>query len=642
MRWASVPNNDCHARPRRFACTMAVLTVLGLSIPALGDPIFVDVTASAQLNHALPVAINKYGEGFMTGGGAAGDVDGDGWPDLFFTRVGMTDVLYRNKGDGTFEDISSSAGFTDELATNGAAFGDIDNDDDLDLYLTGTGTERYYLYLNDGNGNFTEEAVARAAHVPSDVGSLGSPIHHNGQSVTMGDYDRDGYLDIFTTDYAVDTPHSGSRLLRNRGAAQPGYFDDVTAEAGLDVYPSRFPAFRFTGRFTDLDRDGSTDLVVASDFETSQLFWNNGDNTFTDGTGDANVGTDENGMGTTVGDIDGDGDFDWFITAIKATPETPPPYWDTGNRLYINNGDRSFTDATDSAGVRDAGWGWGTSFFESDNDGDLDLIATNGWHPFHDQDPTTLWANDGSGRFTDVSLERGITDTRFGRGLFHLDYDKDGDLDVVVVNIRPEDQDFVGPILYRNDGGNDNDWLRVHLEGVQSNRDGIGAIITVTPDLSAPHSSLVWEIDGGSSFLSQSEFTAHFGLGDFDRIVDQMTIEWPSGLVEQYYDVTPNRELLLVEGAASASADFDKDGDVDRTDFLTWQANFGTTGGATMMTGDANRDGDVLGDDFLTWQADFGISIHPSSATVVPEPTAELLLLGFAVFSFSNALRRFA
>ena len=566
----------------------------------------------------------------MTGGGAAGDVDGDGWPDLFFTRLGMTDVLYRNKGDGTFEDVSHTAGFTKSLTTNGAAFGDIDNDGDLDLYLTGIGTARYYLYLNDGNGNFKEDAVARNADIPSDTDALAIPIHHNGQSVTMSDYDRDGYLDIFTTDWDTKVSHNGSRLLRNRGVEQPGHFDDVTAQVGLDVYRNQYLAHRFSSRFTDLDRDGHTDLVITSDFETSQLFWNVGDNTFTDGTHDANVGTDKNGMGMTVGDIDGDGDFDLFITGIKATPDTPPPSWDTGNRLYVNNGDRTFTDTTDAAGVRDVGWGWGTSLFESDNDGDLDLIATNGWYPWHTRDPTTLWANDGIGGFTDVSSTRGITDTHSGRGLFHLDYDKDGDLDIVVVNRRVEIEENAGPILYRNDGGNENDWLRIHLEGTVSNRDGIGTILTITPDLNYPENSLVWEIDGGSSFLSQSEFTAHFGLGVFDGLVDQVTVEWTSGLVEHYHSVTPNMELFLVEGTTMIPGDYDSNGVVDATDYVVWRDHVGVPA----ETGTYHPAGGIIGQThFAAWKDNFGATGEYGVFydVLVPEPATLLLVAAGSV-----------
>jgi len=178
---------------------------------------------------------------------------------------------------------------------------------------------------------------------------------------------------------------STSRLLHNLGAANPGHFEDVTAAAGLDVYrashfysgASDTNAYRFSSTFADFDRDGHPDLAIAGDFKTSQLFWNNGDGTFTDGTIAAGVGSDEDGMGTTIGDFDGDGRLDWFISALV---DNPPAIEDhSGNRLYRNNGDRTFADQTDLGGVRDSGWSWGTTFLDHDNDSDLDLFVTNGW-----------------------------------------------------------------------------------------------------------------------------------------------------------------------------------------------------------------------------------------------------------------------
>jgi hypothetical protein len=202
---------------------------------------------------------------------------------------------------------------------------------------------------------------------------------------------------------------SQSRLLHNRGASQPGYFEDVTSSAGLNVYRNN-KTYRFTPRFVDLDRDGLPDLAIASDSYTSQLFWNNGDGTFTDGTLPAGVGTDHNGMGSTFGDYDGDGDLDWFITNFTADPNLPPTGFGGWNRLYRNDGNRQFTDVTEQAGVRDSRWAWGTTFFDYDNDGDLDLIATNGFTVVGwEDDRTVLWRNDGS-VFTDVSVAAGITD----------------------------------------------------------------------------------------------------------------------------------------------------------------------------------------------------------------------------------------
>jgi hypothetical protein len=358
-------------------------------------------------------------------------------------------------------------------------------------------------------------------------------------------------------------------------------------------------SYRFSPRFVDLDRDGHQDLAIASDFRTSQLFWNNGDGTFTDGTLPANVGTDNNGMGSTFGDYDGDGDLDWFITNITPDPNVGGPFggW---NRLFRYDGNRQFTDVTQQAGVRDSRWSWGTTFFDYDNDGDLDLIATNGftgagWV----DDRTFLWQNN-NGVYTDVSDAAGITDTLQGRGLVHLDYDNDGDLDIVIVN------NGEAPILYRNDGGNANDHLRLNLEGTASNRDAIGAFITVIPDLAAPTHRMVWEIDGGSSFLSSNERTAHFGLGQSDGTVDLVMIAWPCGLTTQYRSLAANQTVDIVE--PPLLGDCDSDRDVDLGDFIYLQtclADPQLDSRFACPCFDFDSDGDFTTADFARFQASF-------------------------------------
>jgi len=531
-------------QPIRFNLAAPALALVLPIAPVANAASFTNVTASAQINHVQHNLVSTGTFLDMTGGAAAGDVDGDGWVDLFVTRVDGSDILYRNLGNGTFDDISSTSGFTASLPTNGATFGDIDNDGDLDIYVTTTGHGRFYLYTNDGAGNFTEQGIARHAHVPSTAIGYG-------QSAAMGDYDRDGYLDIATGDWGNFAFISKSKLLKNMRSGVPGYFTDETVATSVDQNPTQ-NTFRFSPRFADMNNDGLPDLTFAADFLHSQLFWNDGDGTFTDGTQVAGVGTDQNGMGSTIADFDGDGDLDWFVTAIKAHPDDPDPIQDTGNRLYVNNGDGTFHDGTDAAGVRDVGWGWGTSFLDYDNDGDLDLIATNGWeNGYLDNDPTTLWQNNG-GVFTDVSTASGITDTDQGRGLLTLDYDNDGDLDVFIVNNGGQ------PILYENDASDTSDWLRIHTEGTESNRDGIGARITVDPDSTITGDEMTREIDGGSNFLSTSEMTAHFGLGAAAGSVDTVTIRWPSGIQQMFFNVAANTELLAVE--AYLAGDLNGDG----------------------------------------------------------------------------------
>ena len=279
---------------------------------------------------------------------------------------------------------------------------------------------------------------------------------------------------------------------------------------------------------------------MAGDFGQSRLFWNNRDGTFTDGTVAAGVGTDENGMGTAIGDINGDGLLDWFVNAISGG-QFPNQ---TGNRMYLNNGDRTFTDVTDAAGVREGFWGWGASFLDFDHDTDLDLMMVNGVQfpddtdgVGFDDDISRFWENDGAGVFTEISAQLGITDERSGKGMATFDYDNDGDLDVFVVNSKDQ------PILYRNDGGNQQDWLMVKPVGSGI---GIGARMFLTLADGGP--MLVRELRAGNNFLGQNEMTVHFGLGANAGPVAKLLIQWPNGDVQEMTDIRPNQTLVLARG----------------------------------------------------------------------------------------------
>ena len=575
--------------------------------------VFTDATLAAGLSHSHSAVPEQDQLLAMTGGAAATDYDNDGWVDLYITRLNDTDILYRNLGNGSFQDVSASAGFTQSFNTNGATWADIDNDGDKDLYVTTISdtVSRNLLYINDGKGNFSEEAILRGADL-----SVSSPNLSNGFSSTFGDYDGDGYLDLFTTEWGAVSGAGNSRLLRNLGHSNPGRFEDVTIAAGVDVSVGHpfGNSYSFAPTFSDVDRDGHTDLIVAGDFGGSKLYWNNGDGTFTDGTSNAGVGTDENGMGSALGDYDGDGDLDWFVTSIydpDNTCDTTYCTWGhSGNRLYQNNGDRTFNDVTDTTGVRDGAWGWGADFIDYDNDGDLDLTHTNGIdftnEPLVAQyvnDPTRFWENEG-GIFTDVSTQVGVTDNDLGKGLLTFDYDKDGDLDLFIVNT------FDQPVLYRNDGGNSNDWLRVKTVGTVSNTDGIGAKVTVIPNLSNPSEILYQEVRAGSNFLGQSDILLHYGLGNASETIDQVIVRWPiSGIIQIFEDVSPN-SLLLVE--EPQTADWNLDGEVNSIDLLIWQDNYRMTD-ATHSDGDANNDGVVNGADFLIWHHQYLSPLLPSA-----------------------------
>lgn len=597
----------------RAVSACGVLAAVGAAGTAHGQLTFVDVTAASGISYVQhPFTMGGQQQYYYTGGATCGDYNNDGWIDIFVTRMDNTDILYQNNGDGTFTDVTLQAfGPTPLVAhTNGCQTADVDNDGDLDIYVTALSTNRYYLYINDGTGVFTEEAAARGADL------FGADMHF-GYSVGFGDYDLDGYLDFYTSEWRLDSQNltgapQNSRLFRNEGSSNPGHFTDQTIAAGvyldfvLSNNPDVFDSMSFAPRFTDIDRDGHPDLLVAGDHQTSRLFWNNGDGTFTDGTYNAGVGTDTFGMGSTVGDYDLDGDLDWFVTSIYS--EDPNQPLRDGNRLYRYDGNRTFSDATDAAGVRDGQWGWGASFADFDNDGDLDLAQTNGVdfmvphynptsHGRYINDPTILWINDGLGNFTDQAVLLGVTDTASGKGLLTLDFDNDGDLDIFITNCGGQ------PILYRNDGGNLNNWLRIDTVGTLSNRDGIGAFITVTPDSSMPGNVLVHEIDGGSNFLSQNQRTAHFGLGQQTQ-VDTIRIEWPSGITQVLSDVSANTLLEVTEpDCLGYLADVNEDGLITPADFSAWINAFNNQ----LPTCDQNLDGLCSPGDFSAWIVNYNL-----------------------------------
>ena len=586
---------------------MLALVAMGVCrSAATQEESFVDVADDAGLSYVQwspPAGWVKLTPQVMTGGAAVADYDNDGWSDLLVTRYRETDILFRNRGDGTFEDASQVAGIDLVAPSNGAGWGDIDNDGDADLYISvadeAANPLRNLLYINGGDGTFSEQSQSRGA-------DLEVPHWHSGFSLCFGDYNRDGWLDIHTCQWAVNGPWKPFSPAHEHRA--PGRFIDVTAAAGVEMWHDpaaeaapEFTTQAFTSRLSDIDLDGWPDLVVAGDFGTSRLFWNNRDGTFADGTAQARIGGEENGMGLAAGDYDGDGLPDLFFTSIYESrrPEVPIIGWGvSGNRLYRNLGGRVFEDTTDIAGVRDGGWGWGAVFFDYDNDGDLDLAMTNGFEtdqwetetPFH-TDPTKLWRNDG-GTFVDVSSSVGITDTGSGKGVLVFDYDKDGDLDLFIVN------NSGAPILYRNDLANGNHWLRVKPRGRYSNRDGIGAVVTVMlGGLPVQHR----EISGGSHYLTQSEKVAHFGLGASAAPVHLVKVRWPSGIEQRFSDVAVDQVLEVTEPSSPYEA---------------WLAEHfseaeRSAGEMTALLADPDSDG-------LSNTVEFGSGLDPREAEKIP------------------------
>ncbi len=466
----------------------------------------------------------------LSGGVAVGDVDGNGFDDVYATRMDAADLLFLNEG-GVFREAHLELGLPDdETLSSGAAFGDVDGDGDLDLAVGSVGEREVRLFINEG-GRFSEEGALRGA-------ALNDGAQHLMMSLCLGDVSGDGYADLMTTEWRdAHASRTGThqRLLINRGPAQPGYFDDRTTAAGVEMEDRVRPGvWGFTPEFVDLDRDGSIDIAFASDFGTSALFYSNGDGTFLDGTTSAGVGTAENAMGSTFGDFDGDGDLDWFVTSIfdaRCSPAAPCDWGSTGNRLYRNEGGRRFVDVAEEAGVVDSGWGWGTSLFDYDHDGDLDLIATNGVDFIVGPrnflgEAVRFYENDG-GRFTERGEALGIAERKIGRGIVTFDYDRDGDLDVLITNYGDR------PSLYRNDSAAGH-WLVVSPTGA-----GVrGARVEVT----AGGRTLMRMHGLGCGFLGNHAGHAHFGLADA-TVIDEVTVTLISGETRVLADVAVDQYL---------------------------------------------------------------------------------------------------
>jgi enediyne biosynthesis protein E4 len=532
-------------RARRWRRVDLASLVLAMALlmsfaPCAGAWQFADVTSSAGLSYTHGYANEaQYGEaGIVAGGVAAGDYDRDGYVDLFLIRgdAGPA-MLFRNQGDGTFADTAAAAGVAVGPGTHSSAtFADVNGDGWLDLLVLGFSGIAPRLFENQRDGTFLE-VTATAGILPSGPHTF---------SATFGDYDKDGDLDLFVSQWASTIPLAASpgSLWRNDGAAG---FTDVSVAAGIPVFYSRTGIFpmdldlAFTANFVDIDHDGWPDLLVAGDFGASRVLRNQTDGTFADVT-DGAVITDENGMGAAIGDYDGDGDLDWFVSSIWDPNGIVEGHWGiSGNRLYANNGDGTFTDVTDAAGVRYGYWGWGSTFADLDNDGDLDLVHVNGWGPrfspesseYH-ADPTRCFVSNGDGTFTEQASALGVADTGLGRGVVAFDLERDGDLDLLLSNNSDP------PVLLRNDGNGVGRHLGVKLLGSGSNSEAIGARVEVT----IGGATQVRELRAGSNFESQDPAEAHFGTGSAE-VVDEVRIEWPSGSTSVLQDVAAGQSIVL-------------------------------------------------------------------------------------------------
>ena len=495
------------------------------------------------------------------------DYDHDGWLDIYLTNgdrldtkwpVGKTPTshLYKNNRDGTFTDVTEHSGLGVTGWQTGVCVGDYNNDGWDDLFCCFWGHN--ILFHNNGNGTFTD--VTRKA-------GLYQPQVRWGAGCTFLDYDRDGNLDLFICNYlkldpdkippASDThfcqwkgvpimcgprglPGDTNLLYRNNG---DGTFTDVSEKAGI-LKPG--PRYSITSVSYDFDNDGWPDLYVAVDSQPSILFQNNHDGTFTDiavgaGCAYSDGGYEQAGMGVAVADYDCDGQFDLFKTNFAD---------DTSN-LYHNNGDGTFTDLTfpSGTGVNNQYVAWGCGFVDYDNDGWQDIIQVNG-HVYPEIDsykfnqkfknPRLVYRNLGNGHFKDVSADMGpgITEHFSSRGAAFGDYDNDGGIDALILNMNEP------PSLLHNTATTRGNWIKLKLIGTACNRTAIGARARV---ITGRHIQMD-EVHSGDSVMSQSDLRLHFGVGSADTI-DLIEIKWPTTQkLEKFLKVKVNQILTIREG----------------------------------------------------------------------------------------------
>ncbi|MDE0730507.1 MAG: CRTAC1 family protein [Longimicrobiales bacterium] len=478
---------------------------------------FTDVTAAAQINHqhnrADVVAMGFNNQlSWMPGGAVAEDFNGDGLIDIYALQFGSgPNLLYINCGGGIFKEEGSARGADLQHTAVGASAADFDSDGDIDICATSL-VAPHYILENDGSGNFT---VSQELQMP----------HDKVMSPSWGDFNNDGQLDLIIGRWETNTELGFYWNLGNRNLQMTS---PITGD------------FIFSPVFADIDNDRSTDLLLVSDFLSTKFLTNAGSGAFSFG----GAGSDENGMGTAVGDYDNDGDLDWFVTAIK-DEDTPEGGWGTGgNRLYRNDGSGVFTDVTDFAGVRDGFWGWGAAFADFDLDGDLDLFHVNGWpetfggfapeiYAKFGEKPARLFENIGGGVFQEVALASGAGDDGQGRGVAVFDLENDGDLDIFIVNNQDSSapggalqSDPGTPVLLRNDSATSNHWLKVQLAGrAPLHKHGIGSRVYITTG----GATQMRELNASTGFLAHGpNRIAHFGVGS-STLVTQVRALWTNG-----------------------------------------------------------------------------------------------------------------
>lgn len=478
-----------------------------------GTPGFSHQTSNAGLDGT--------GSGFFwINGAAVGDFNRDGFQDIFHASPGSGfNELFINNGDGTFTNqLASWGGVVASSLGYSASAADYNNDGYLDIYVSnysGNAQQADALFRNNGDNTLTDVTFAAGINAPD----FGNRVSSWGSA--WGDYDLDGDLDL-----AICNWHNnyGNVLFMNNG---DGTFTDVTISAGLSSLNGADRTEGFTVRFVDMNWDRYPEIMWIGDHRTGRYFINNNDGTFTESTESAGLNLRPSEMGMTVADYDLDGQWDMYVTYIG-----------TG-LTYLGSGANTFSLATLGTSDHPYIWGWGAVSIDFDHDNRVDVVTTgmeNG-SIVHGQTALQNQSTPTQLQLSNVTSQLNITNDEDGRGLANFDYDNDGDQDLIVISVGQVD-------LYRNDlTGPDTNWLRVFLDATGADDippDGIGSVIRVQ----FGGVERMGRIDGGNNFLSQSEMSAHFGLGAV-AVVDELRVDWTNGATTILTNVAANQTLTI-------------------------------------------------------------------------------------------------
>ncbi|RMI17343.1 MAG: T9SS C-terminal target domain-containing protein [Calditrichaeota bacterium] len=479
----------------RWLIASGLLCFLGL-VPLFAQVQFTDVSAAAGITHSIA------GEGVCIF-----DYDNDGWEDILVLNLNGANLLYRNLGNLAFQEVAGSAGLAHPGQNRSAAAADIDNDGDLDVAI-GVVNDSCRLFLNNGDGTFTDITGTAGLQAAQDV-----------RGIAWCDIDQDGWVDLYVTN--LQTPNA---FYRNNGDLT---FIDVTT--ALNAAGPVSPGLVMSAGFFDYDGDGDEDLFMPQDGQLGNVLLRmESSGVFTDVSAAAGVVVPVQGMGVAIGDYNRDGWPDVYTTNLDE------------NTLFRNRGDGTFEDVTQAAGVGDAplSMGWGTFFFDADNDGWPDIYNNN--QTGFGQVPNSFFRNRHDGTFADLSVASGLASTNDGIGAAFADLDNDGDLDIFLAG-HPSPAGSL--ILFRNDSQNNHHWIQFLLRGVTANRSAVGAVVRLYTSDGVQMSFVA----AGNGYASQNTLRQHFGLGSIGAI-DSVVVSWPGGRRENFGAPAVDRQQVLVEG----------------------------------------------------------------------------------------------